>query len=278
MPKRPTSTLACFIPHAIEIVYLVSFLKTNKDMTLREAKAALLAINPKPAWLVVSSEDAASQALLFAASVFLMLSTSDWQDAETLDCYVRRIELQASSPVVKASEGLEIRVTARSLNQVAGIELIWTSDLREHLHYDAAHRNLSLFRHASFLKDRPDSGYPSEYLRETASTLAILFPYGESADRRWNRRVRRKAEPDVEVGISTTVSRNPQDYKFWSQKLVIIQNAFQSSRPTSLRQWYYDTRDGSQYYAFWFAAIAVMMTLLFGLIQSITGILQVLKD
>lgn len=277
--KTSNINLGLFYPTShSDIVYLVSFLRRKTDTTLKEAKAELLATNPKPTWLVVASAEAASQALLFAASLLLMLSTSDWREDETLHCYVQRIQSQMSSSIVKPPEGLELRVTARSLNQIAGIELIWTSDLREHLNYDAAQRTLSLFRHASFLKDRPDSGYSSEYLRETASTLAILFPYGESPHRRWNRRVRKKAEPDVEVGISTTVSRNPQDYKFWSQQLMIIQNAFQRSRPNSLRQWYYDTRDGSQYYAFWFAAIAVILTLLFGLMQSITGILQVLKE
>jgi hypothetical protein len=177
--KTATIDLGLFYPTCHnDIVHLVSFLKRKEDMTLKELRAEVLSTVPKPQWLVVASEEAVSKALLFAGSVWLMLSTSNWRDTETLLFYVQRMQSQLSSSVIRIPSALELRVSARGLNQIAGIDLVWTSDLTEHLNYDPSQGTLSLFRHASFLKDRPGSGYTKEYLRETASTLALLFPTG----------------------------------------------------------------------------------------------------
>ena len=272
--KTTTIDLSVFGPtcHS-DIVHLVTLLKKGKDKTLKELQKELLDTDPKPCWLLKKSENAAAKVLQCAASIWLMIATTDWRDTESLSSFAQNLR----SHDVLDCKVTELRVSAKSLNQIAGIDLIWTSDLREHLYYDEAQCTLSLFRHASFLEDRLESGYSAEFLRETASTIALLFPYVESSDRRWNRRVRKKADLDVEVGLSTTLSRDPHHYKYWAQQLVRLEIAFHQSKPTSIRQWYHDTRDGSQFYAFWLAVAAITLTLLFGLIQSITGILQVLK-
>jgi hypothetical protein len=265
--KTVTIDLGLFYPTCHNgILYLVSFLKSNGDMTLKDLNVELLSAVPRAQWLV----------LLFAGSVWLMLSTSNWLD-ESLLFYVQRIQSQILSSVVLIPNALELRVSARGLNQIAGIDLVWTSDLTEHLNYDASQGTLSLFRHASFLKDRPGSGYTKEYLRETASALASFFHTGNRL---------------IEDGIGGFAKRQSLMLKlvyllpfqeirkitsFWSNHFEIIHNAFQRSKPSSPRQWFHDNRDGSQYYASFFAAAAIILTLLFGLIQSVTGILQVIK-
>lgn len=139
-----------------------------------------------------------------------------------------KVQSQTSSTGGPATMS-ELRISARALNQIAGIELLWTSDLQEHLKYDPLQRTLSLFRHGSFLRTRRDSGYSAEYLRETAMTLTLLFLYGKPPNRRWHRRIRKRAEPDVEIGLSTNPNRDVQKYKYWSRQLVIVQSAFDSS-------------------------------------------------
>ena len=103
----------------------------------------------------------------------------------------------------------------------------------------------------------------------------MLFPFAESPRKNWDRRVRRKADLDIETGISCNTPRNLDHYIYWHERLKIIQEEFDNSKPRHLRQWLYDRRDSNQYFAFWFAVAAIMLTLLFGLIQSVTGILQV---
>jgi Ni/Fe-hydrogenase subunit HybB-like protein len=43
-----------------------------------------------------------------------------------------------------------------------------------------------------------------------------------------------------------------------------------------MRQWILDKRKPNQRYTFWIAVIALFLALVFGLIQSVTGIIQVM--
>jgi hypothetical protein len=64
------------------------------------------------------------------------------------------------------------------------------------------------------------------------------------------------------------------DHHFWGEKLVTLHEAYQKAKPTSLKQWWHDRRDSSQWTTFWLAVVAILLTLPFGLIQSISGIIQ----
>jgi len=262
-----------------DVLNLVFLLRTNSSTALKDLPVEVFANQHKHAWLAEKSNEVVQDALKFAASIWLMYSTSGWCEDETLSAFIQR-----NRPSGKFSTGVttasEIQVTARGLSQIAGIHIVWTSDLKEHLKYDSSQRILSLFRHACFLTERSNSGYPQGFLRQTASTMALLFPYEGSPHMRcsWYKRIRRGAEPDVEPGLATSPSRDPKDYQYWGERLINIQRAFDTSKPGTFRQWFYDKRDGNQFYTFWFAVLAIILTLVFGLIQSVTGILQVIKD
>ena len=120
--------------------------------------------------------------------------------------------------------------------------------------------------------------YPKSFQLETARTLAILFPFAETSQHRWNRRIRRKADLDVERGVSCNTPHEMGQYHFWKERLETIQRTFETSKPMTLSQWYYDRRDSEKYYTFWLAVTAISLTLLFGLIQSVTGIVQAIKQ
>jgi hypothetical protein len=260
-----------------DLVSLASLLKTKSSTPLKGLPVEALSNQHTHAWLAGRSNEAVQDALKFAASIWLMSSTSSWCEDETLSGFIQRTRPPGTFST-GATIAPEIQVTARGLSQIAGIDILWTSDLKEHLKYDPSQRILSLFRHACFLQERSNCGYPQGFLRETASTMALLFPYGDSPHKRWNKRIRRRAEPDVEVGLATNPSRDPHDYQYWGGHLISIQRAFDTSKPGTLRQWIHDTRVGNQFYTFWFAVFAIFLTLLFGLIQSVTAILQVIKD
>jgi hypothetical protein len=42
-----------------------------------------------------------------------------------------------------------------------------------------------------------------------------------------------------------------------------------------VQPWLHDKRDRDRFYTFWLAVAAIGLTLLFGLVQSVTGVLQV---
>ncbi len=68
---------------------------------------------------------------------------------------------------------------------------------------------------------------------------------------------------------------NKAYYGYWREKLMAIEEAFERTKPRSISQWWHDTRDMRQWWAFWLVIIGISLTVLFGLIQSVTGIIQV---
>lgn len=116
--------------------------------------------------------------------------------------------------------------------------------------------------------------YPKGLLRETAMTIALLFPPIETRRRSWLWHKRRQADLDVELGLARNIDRHLDAFDYWHDRLAMLQAEFDQTTPNRLSQWFYDRRDGNRFFTFWLAMTAVILTLLFGLIQSITGILQ----
>jgi hypothetical protein len=64
-------------------------------------------------------------------------------------------------------------------------------------------------------------------------------------------------------------------FKYWGDRILSIQKTFDRSEPRGLISWWFDRRNRVQWVTFWIAVTALVLTLVFGLMQSITGILQV---
>jgi ABC-type Fe3+ transport system permease subunit len=57
--------------------------------------------------------------------------------------------------------------------------------------------------------------------------------------------------------------------------LVMLKQVFDEAQPRTMAQWWHDRRNGVQWYTFWVAVMVLALTILFGLIQSVEGALQV---
>lgn len=75
--------------------------------------------------------------------------------------------------------------------------------------------------------------------------------------------------------LSPVTGRKSGSYKYWNERLSILYKAFNESQPNDLSQFWKNRRNKVQWYTFWIAVVVLILTLVFGLIQSITGILQV---
>jgi Ni/Fe-hydrogenase subunit HybB-like protein len=53
-----------------------------------------------------------------------------------------------------------------------------------------------------------------------------------------------------------------------------LRDEYERTEPTTMRQWMLDKRKPNQRYTFWIAVIALFFALVFGLIQSVTGVIQ----
>jgi hypothetical protein len=122
--------------------------------------------------------------------------------------------------------------------------------------------------------------YPEDLLRETEETLALLFPtagHGGKGSKR-TRKLRDKDDVDIEAQPDLTVYRNLNHYTVWRERLRIVQYYYDKSKPGRPKQWWFDRRNKMEWATFWVAVVVFLLTLLFGIISSVTGILQVVAS
>lgn len=134
---------------------------------------------------------------------------------------------------------------------------------------------------------------PDGLARETLQTLALLFPQAElNRSRRtknqmtsWFRGICDKHERSNSIvdgrlarcGNLTTSDRQIDKFEFWRDRLVVLKEAYDEATPRTLSQWWYDRRNGVQWYTFWVALLVLILTIFFGLVQCVEGALQVYK-
>lgn len=118
---------------------------------------------------------------------------------------------------------------------------------------------------------------PTDLLLETIKTLALLLPRANHDCMSWFQKVLREDPDDLDPKAADLAlgGRAQEDYIYWYGRLSLIQNAYDSSEPRSLNQWLNDRRNSTQWYTFWVAILILVLTVVFGMIQSIASIMQV---
>ena len=130
--------------------------------------------------------------------------------------------------------------------------------------------------HELFSDLRGSAVYQEDLLVETLQTLALLLPRSNTKCKRWFQRSLKKYPKldhlagDIEL---LPRSRTLEKYRYWNECLRIIIKAYESE-PKTLPQWWHDRRNKVQWYTFWIAVLVLLLTIVFGLIQSITGAIQ----
>lgn len=188
-------------------------------------------------------------------------------------------QLQPDSPRLGAL------FTARNLECIGGMRIKWTSNMVDHLLLSDDDQTVFIFHHISFLRYQQQlalgseaSLFPDSFIDETLRTLAVLFPQNEPRSSRWL--TAQMTEHGLDPGMARCGSLRPQNrrfehFSFWHDRLVILKQTFDESSPRGLRQWWNDRRNSVQWYTFWVAILVFVITVFFGLVQSIEGALQV---
>jgi hypothetical protein len=171
--------------------------------------------------------------------------------------------------------------TAYNMERIAGIKIRWTDNLADHLRMvDEDDKTVAIFHHAFFLSRTTSNLFPAGLIEEVLRTLALLFPQHDSLTQKHLQRLAISSTFDPHIkrcGQLRLGERQIENYRFWHDRLVILKQAYDQSRPSTLSQWWYDRRNGVQWYTFWVAVVVLFLTILFGLVQSIEGALQVYK-
>lgn len=115
---------------------------------------------------------------------------------------------------------------------------------------------------------------PDDFLDETVQTIALLLPSVDVHCDAWIRKREKSSVLDPKIRSLRIAPRNIETYKYWRDRLMILEEAFDTSEPANIAQWWYDRRKKVQWYTFWVAILVLILTVTFGLTQSITGIIQ----
>jgi hypothetical protein len=166
---------------------------------------------------------------------------------------------------------------ARNLDRIGDYKIEFTANLKDHLRLRDDDMTVCIFSHATFLRRQINNKlYPDSLITETLQTLSILFPPHSKSIKRWYKKAVRSDDStsDMEVLSCGSAPQRIEHYVYWHDRLVMIKDAFDESRPSTLKQWWNDRREGLQWYGLW---VAIAFTVLFGLVQSIEGAFQAWK-
>ncbi|KAJ6442558.1 class I glutamine amidotransferase-like protein [Purpureocillium lavendulum] len=197
-----------------------------------------------------------------------------------------------------ATESFPRQLNVVNMKRIAGFRVIWTNNLVEHLAVRGS--SVYLFHQVSVLKrikataaaaaaaaasdhdDEPGRRrrslpllLPDEFVDETLATLGLLVPHSMAACNVWLRGETARLGLDRDLMYRATADRRKGSYPYWQDRLAALCEAFDRTKPSSPMQWWHDRRDMGQWWGFWLVVAGIALTVLFGLIQSITGILQV---
>ena len=119
-----------------------------------------------------------------------------------------------------------------------------------------------------------------ELLYETLNTLALLIPRTDRQVRKWytQRQKLYILDPSVlSLEYLKPEKRSIDHFVFWGVRLRKSKQAFDDHEPDGPLQWWRDDRKPVRWWTFWIAALVLLLTVVFGLIQSLISLLQLMK-
>ncbi|KAL9132119.1 MAG: hypothetical protein Q9175_006597 [Cornicularia normoerica] len=275
--------------HLVEIIALL------KDHgSTREEVAATVMLDP----VITHSENLARTLADLAAGLWLMLSISKypgdisydepiiWRDHEKL--MEEHYELNKgpidknfsyhynSTDLVKLPQAF----TAAHLEQIGGIKVIWTSNLADHLLLKDDDTKLMLFHQVSILQLHKKSSttlLPTALVDETIRSISLLIPPVLGEPNPWFQQQRKKSLIDAQAGVCDRLNsseRQIENFAYWRDRLVLLKRTFDDAEPRKISQLWWDDRKKTQWFTFWVAVLVFIMTLFFGVVQSVAGVVQ----
>ncbi|KAL6719214.1 hypothetical protein ACLMJK_003451 [Lecanora helva] len=170
--------------------------------------------------------------------------------------------------------------TAANLERIAGLEIGWTSNLADHLCLKDDDKRVMLYHQVSFLElhqKNQTAAFPPHLIEETLSTLGLLIPTTDKRSRTWFHQKQRTLNLDPKAGSYgplPTSARQIEHFHFWRDRLIILKQTFDEVEPHTLSLWWNDDRKKVQWYTFWVAALVLVLTVVFGLVQCAAGVVQ----
>jgi hypothetical protein len=113
---------------------------------------------------------------------------------------------------------------------------------------------------------------PNSIIDEYIETVNLLFPSWDTETQKYLKK--RGQAFGMEVPVSSLGPLYLSDFHFWRDRLSILHTEF-CSPPPSMTHLFNDKRNILQWYTFWFAVLIAALTVIFGVISSVTAVLSV---
>lgn len=124
-----------------------------------------------------------------------------------------------------------------------------------------------------------DEYLPHSLIKETLTTLNLLISHDSPSCNTWLRNEISTYELDPElVYRAVAASRNKADFIFWHDRMNALSEYFDLAKPNSIFQWWHDRRDMGMWWNYWLVVVGISLTVIFGLVQSVTGVVQVAQN
>lgn len=115
---------------------------------------------------------------------------------------------------------------------------------------------------------------PSSFFDETLESLSLLISRSNRYCALWFKKQQKNHFLDSAILDLKLASRDISHYSFWWERLQILEEEFTESEPRTISQWWFDKRKRVQWYTFWVAILVLFLIILFGIIQTATGVIQ----
>jgi len=238
------------------------------------------------------SDECADNLINLSISLWLMIpigrfrqisqpgTSLDWQMGSLQDTLA--LQFKQTAPT-KSPITLGKSFNARNIQTIGGIRIIWTDNLGDHLRVHDEPTRVSIFHHFTFLQYHQQTQtrvFPPGFIEETLKTLALLLPCHDQKVKSWYQKEARRFKLDenaVRGKPLKTEDRQLETFEYWNERIEILKDIFDDAEPNTVLQWWQDRRRKVQWYTFWVAVLVLVLTVFFGIIQSIEGGMQVYK-
>jgi hypothetical protein len=129
----------------------------------------------------------------------------------------------------------------------------------------------SMRRQELLTKVSNSSILPKTLLKETLLSLKLLFPHWDTLTESFM--LQHDQAFHLEGPFDDNRPSNLADFNHWRNRLLELHQIFHSP-PVGWTQIWADRRNPLQWYTFWIAIVIVVLTIIIGIISSVTAIIQ----
>jgi hypothetical protein len=153
-----------------------------------------------------------------------------WDHGTLKDVLEERFGLPTATPLRVVRVKLDRIFNARNLERIAGLQIVWTDNISDHLRLMVDDTRIAIFHHAFFLEHHKDNPiFPTGFIEETLRTLSLLLPQYDKQSCKWFKTQQMKHGLDNRASASghlTTEERQIENFSFWHDRLEILKQVF----------------------------------------------------